>query len=57
MDITQQETMKRELEPLITTAKYFGIRENIIVTYNQEMNFLEEGISVRAVPAWKWLLN
>jgi len=49
--------MKRELEPLITTAKYFGIRENIIVTYNQEMNFLEEGISVRAVPAWKWLLN
>ena len=57
MDITQQETINRELEPIITTAKYFGIKENIIVTYNQEKNFFEEGISVKAIPAWRWLLD
>jgi len=49
--------MKRELKPLISTAKYFGIKENLIVTYNREKSFVEEGIPVKAIPAWKWLLE
>ncbi len=57
MDISNSETLKRELEPLITTARYFGIRENLIITYNQEQSFEKDEISVKAVPAWKWLLD
>ncbi len=57
MDLSQPDTIKRELEPIIATARYFQIKENYIVTYNQEQDFHEEGISVKAIPAWKWMLN
>ena len=56
-DISQPDTLKRELESIITTARYFRIKENFIVTYNQEQDFQEEGVSVKAIPAWKWMLN
>lgn len=55
MDISQKETLKRKLVPLITTAKYFGIKENLIITLNQENRFEEDGITVNAVPVWRWL--
>jgi predicted AAA+ superfamily ATPase len=57
MDISNPETFKRELVPLIATAKYFNTKENVIITYNQEKSFKEQGVSIKATPAWKWLLN
>ena len=57
MNIDQENTLSRELEPLIATAKYFGIKENLLITYNQERDFQRDGIYVKAIPAWKWLLN
>ena len=49
--------MKRELEALSTTARYFNIKENLILTFNQEKDYEEAGIMIKAVPAWKWLLQ
>ena len=57
MDIAQENTLNRELEPMISTAKYFGIKENLLITYNQERDFHRDGICVKAIPAWKWLLT
>ena len=57
MDISNPETFKRELVPLIATAKYFNTKENVIITYNQEKSLKEQGVSIKAIPAWKWLLN
>ena len=57
MDISRDDTLNRELESIITTAKYFDIKENLIITYNQEKDFHEHGVPVKAIPAWKWLLN
>jgi len=57
MDIGQENTLIRKLEPMISTAKYFGIKENLLITYNQEKDFHRDGIHVKAIPAWKWLLN
>lgn len=57
MDISRENTLNRELESLITTARYFGIKENLLITYNQEKEFHGHGISVKAIPAWKWLLK
>jgi predicted AAA+ superfamily ATPase len=48
IDISQENTVKRELDAIVTTAKYFGIKENLIVTYNQEKDFHKDGISVKA---------
>jgi len=42
---------------MISTAKYFGIKENLLITYNQEKDFHRDGVLVKAIPAWKWLLN
>ncbi len=57
MDISLPDTLRRELEPLIATARYFGTKHNLIVTLNQEQRMEKDGITVQAMPAWKWLLN
>jgi predicted AAA+ superfamily ATPase len=57
LDISRSDTLERELEPLIATAKYFKIKENIIVTVNQERSLKKDGVSIKVVPAWKWLLG
>lgn len=57
MDISLPDTINREIEPLISSARYFGTRENIIVTLGREQKFAKEGITVRAVPAWQWLVQ
>jgi predicted AAA+ superfamily ATPase len=45
------------MDPLFSTAKYFGIKDNLIITTSQEETFTQEGISIQALPAWKWLLD
>lgn len=57
MDISLPDTLKRELDPLIATAAYFGTRENLIITMGQEQRFERDGVTVNAVPAWRWLLE
>jgi hypothetical protein len=57
MDIADAHTLKREIEPLASVAKFYGCKENVIVTYNQEKNFAQDGVRVRAVPAWRWMLE
>lgn len=55
IDITDSDTLRREIEPLIATAKYFKTKENLIITLNQEKVFREDEITISALPAWKWL--
>ncbi len=57
LDITQEETLHRELEGLSATANYFKTKDNLIITYNQEKNFSINGVHIKAVPAWKWMLE
>lgn len=54
-DLSLPETMRREVEPLVATAKYFGIKENLIVTLGREQVIKDAGVTVRVVPAWQWL--
>jgi len=57
MDISHPDTLRRELEPLVATARYFGTEQNLIITLSHEQRFDEEGITVHAVPAWQWMLQ
>jgi len=57
MDLRDPETLRRELEPLVAAADYFHIKNNFIITVNEERQFRQQGVTVRAVPAWKWLLE
>lgn len=54
-DISMPDTLRRELEPLLTTARYFNIKENLIITLQQEKRFQQDGVTVHAIPASKWL--
>lgn len=56
-DVSLPDTLKRELEPLVSTARYFGIKENLIITLGQERRIEQDGITVHVLPAWKWLLR
>jgi len=51
------ETLRRELEPLFATARFFGTERNLILTLNHEARYEQEGVTVHAIPAWKWLLD
>jgi predicted AAA+ superfamily ATPase len=57
MEISHPDTLRRELEPLVSTATYFGTQENLIITVNQEQHFDKDGVAVHALPAWQWLLQ
>ncbi len=57
LDISEKETIQRELESLAATANYFETKINLIITYNQEKAFSIDGVNIKAVPAWKWLLE
>ena len=56
LDISDKSTIQRELESLAVTAKYFNTKTNLVITYNQADDFCVDGIKIKAVPAWKWLL-
>lgn len=56
MDIQDPKTLERELAPLLATAQYFGIKNCRLLTFNQYAEFKEQGIHIRALPVWRWLL-
>jgi predicted AAA+ superfamily ATPase len=57
MDISHTETLRREIEPLVAAARYFGTKENRIITLGQEQRIEKDGVTVHALPAWQWLLQ
>lgn len=57
IDISTPFTLERELTPLVESARYFKTDDNCIVTLDQEKKIQNEGVTIRAVPAWKWLLE
>jgi hypothetical protein len=56
-DISNGDTLNRELGPLVAAAGYYGCRENYIITLNQEKSFKMGGVTINAMPAWRWLLE
>jgi len=57
LDISEKSTIQRELDSLAVTANYFKTKINLIITYNQARDFCVNSVNIKAVPAWKWLLE
>jgi len=51
------DTRAREVKGLLTACHATQAREGLIVTMAEEETFTEDGVNVRVVPAWKWLLQ
>jgi hypothetical protein len=48
---------KRELAGLIAAMKCFNVKEGLILTDNQEEERIIEGLKIKIMPTWKWLLE
>jgi predicted AAA+ superfamily ATPase len=51
------ENRKQEIRGLVRHASYFELESGTIVTGNIEETFIEDGIRISVIPAWKWCLG
>ncbi|MBD3216616.1 MAG: AAA family ATPase [Candidatus Lokiarchaeota archaeon] len=49
--------LDRELPGLVSSAKYFGITNALVVTMEEERIIELDGVRVRIVPAWRWMVE
>ena len=52
-----EETKNREIEGILTAMKKFNLREGLILTFNQDDEFVIEDKKIRIMPVWKWLVQ
>ncbi|MBU1930845.1 ATP-binding protein [Candidatus Micrarchaeota archaeon] len=52
-----EDNMKREVSGLLEALKKFGLKEGLILTFDQEDKLQEENKSIIIKPVWKWLLE
>ena len=50
-------TYEREVGGLTRFLKAFKGHTGTIITWDTEREITQEGITIRAIPIWKWLLN
>lgn len=52
-----EDNRDREINGLVSALKEFGLKEGLILTHEQEDEFMAEGKRIVVRPAWKWLLD
>ena len=56
-DLSATKTLQREIPPLAATAQHFEIPDACVITLNEEQELEHDGVCIRVIPAWKWLLQ
>ena len=56
-DMSDERTRKREINGLLTAAKATACRNLCIITPDKEDVIQQEEITIKVVPAWKWMLG
>ncbi len=56
-NISDPDTLKREVKGLLEASQATGCKNMTIITKDQECTIEHEGLPIRVFPAWKWLLN
>ncbi|MCU4138885.1 MAG: putative ATPase [Thermodesulfobacteria bacterium] len=57
-DISDENTLKREIEGLKEACKYFGLKTAYIISYDQKAEFnIDYGIKVQIFPAYEFILK
>ncbi len=54
--IADTETKNREIKGLISACKEYGLSKGIILTFNEEQDFIEEDIKIEVISTWKYFL-
>ena len=55
--LADSDTRGRELRGLKTASEATGCRDCFIVTFDEDEELEHDGLNIRVVPAWKWLMS
>ena len=55
-NISDSKTLKREVSALAECSKELNCSSLIILTWSEEKIIYEEGLMIKIIPVWKWLL-
>lgn len=56
-DISDEKTKKREVNGLVEAAKVFKIKKGVIITEEDSGEMENNGIKIKLIPLWLWLLE
>lgn len=56
-NITDSQTMEREINGLIKATKFLNAQKLQIITRNEERTITNNGIIIEVIPIWKWLIE
>jgi len=54
--IADAATKQREVRALLKLAEVYEVQQLEIITYDEEITIEENGVVIRVLPVWKWLL-
>ncbi|UCH94444.1 MAG: ATP-binding protein [Candidatus Aminicenantes bacterium] len=57
LSVKEPDTRQREIKGLLAACKRFGLPGGIIITDDEEETLLENGVRIKVVPAFKFLLD
>jgi len=55
--ISDSETRKREVDGIISLAKFQNVETLFIVTKEEEETIISDGRTIQVIPLWKWLIQ
>jgi hypothetical protein len=55
-DISNIDTRKREIKGLLNACKNFNLDNGIIITYDSEDEYIEDGVKIQIIPFYKWVI-
>ena len=56
-NIEDEKTKKREIDALVLALKKFKLNEGLVITEDYEGEEEINGLKIKFMPLWKWLLN
>jgi len=56
-ELKEEKTKEREIKGLVVCAKEFGFKKGTIITKDYEAIKTFDGVKIKFIPLWKWLLK
>jgi len=56
-DISNSNTKKKEIRALIKAQKELSAEKLTLITWDYEGEELKNGVKIRLIPLWKWLIQ
>jgi len=51
------DNIEREVNGLVEAMEKFKLKKGLIITYDSEDEIVKDGLKIKIVPAWKWMLG